>query len=1387
MKYNSKATFVVVACMSLTACEARTSLQSGGSVELRVAALTLPAVANVCYDIAVSTQANTVWAKGDPLNTRGGRNQRDRAQSGIPDGDSICSDTFGDGTGGDITYIGPCDSSAAADTHAGTPGTQNDVTIRVDGLYDATGVDIGAWRDPCGAAGCTISLTCEENEDALAEFNLTLMREANQGFFDIAIGLEDVFCSAKFDTCYDDDHHIELLHGADDARDWTGVFAFACSAGAGASATNLLYGLVTVDCGDAGVFVLDPTADAGNASVSAGANTLHYGIYRGLEELDCGSGPGSCKKVYWNLALSIDDLVALNSTCTLSFSATVNDDNQGFSAGRPVATGLIYPYVDVRATLTTAGLPPATTGDANCQRHALDASDGVVSTAYKGTVRGVPEPPVMCSQYNGSVSATDATEGCAVDSDTVPRIGTPVALSSVPSASGCGFSSLNHAVFTNTAGTTFIATSEHRPCDTMVDRLVVYTNPTDGEWTSATPFTYDYSATTSTTPGTLGMPDGISVTGDRTGAPHVLSFLRRDENGHGAAGAVYLRQAADSWAVTQDAFTDEAIQQAADNSAGASQSGFGLFSLSVDDADQLHFLATDTAPSATRSNVVYASAPIGSATWNAAEPLYSRLTSVPDHTGVLVPAQDFIDGFGVQVWIDAPTCTLMGRELAVDGWGPTNISVPLGYAACSGDAADGYGIGDPYSAVFLSAAGEPTFFFAAHPSGQAGPLTFIILARSGGSWTNTTSTPPWGAAFALPIRAYHDASDRLRILHADPSRSKLLTYDVVTGVDTILYSTDHEISAIDAESHDPRVIVWTELDGTNTTLQVADLTSCAAGACSRLRDQRSLVTPRSVKETIARELFSKIDLSRPSMADLTQYRLAYTQKQLQDHPTLTPNVWEAALDAWRDITLEKFRARNFGMFTNNTDGYYLTHPGPRRPVQIMAGIFPYDTPPPWLTGPAPLNYVASHPNYSDFRHIRNFLAGGNSIDWYAARPAGKHDEFAWQTSWAGWAGGYWQGHAYPLAIPPRALIEEDVPLSVPANREAYLERYFKLYSEVFYQAPADWWRGYADYANSSGSSWFTSNAVNGMCWNDNLNHLPETAEVVGAMQSIKAFANSLADSDIPTAVLSVLSTYAPSPQLPLPVFLRHPQDARFGDIDSTQLAKIALGMERYATGPLLFFGYYPGAPPNQRLSSLQGLILFAGIFDEFKRVPDLQRKLRQEASSILDAQFLPDGTDLEQAFNYNAVDRTTLREIYDFLEPSQANPAWQSLRAGMLATIERLDGVKDLLLTPLAGLPQVGGNGQIVPPDFWSSLATAVDPSSFGLTHHLGVDMNGAPKPYLSAQLPYAGYFAQRDGWEATSRYLFFYNNRPQITHQMRGTLSVQIVAYGRQLAVPRG
>jgi len=113
----------------------------------------------------------------------------------VYDVDNVCSGQFGDGRGG-ISYVGPCDAQARND--------QNVVEIELVDLYTgdpAVALASDEYRNPCPVGGgqCKLSVACEENADAAVVSNLTVMRDAIQCFFDIAVNFEGIFCSAKVD------------------------------------------------------------------------------------------------------------------------------------------------------------------------------------------------------------------------------------------------------------------------------------------------------------------------------------------------------------------------------------------------------------------------------------------------------------------------------------------------------------------------------------------------------------------------------------------------------------------------------------------------------------------------------------------------------------------------------------------------------------------------------------------------------------------------------------------------------------------------------------------------------------------------------------------------------------------------------------------------------------------------------------------------------------------------------------------------------------------------------------------------------------------------------------------------------------------------------------
>ncbi|TNF32162.1 MAG: hypothetical protein EP329_11080 [Deltaproteobacteria bacterium] len=346
---------------------------SGPPLEVAIAALGLPAAGDVVWDIEVDNgAAEVVWQR------------------------RVTSTAYGDGAGS-ASLVGTCDASVGA--------ADNTVRVWIVGVYPApvAAADAGAFASGQdtgdGAVGATSlpfqnptatgplerTVRCEANADNAVRFDVTVARPAVQGFFDVAVSFDDVFCSAKFDCCRDVDgdgcatdgsEDLRLLFDADGARARTFVLALACTAGPGAAtATDLYMDAVAIDCDvttDAATFGPDllvaPAGDPGNqctagavaacgaviASPGVDADSYLYqvAVYRGEESLQ--TGGVSAAKAYWNLAFGVQDGI---SACQLRTRATADDAADAGDAvvDGVIAAGVVYPYLRWDVDLGSCG------------------------------------------------------------------------------------------------------------------------------------------------------------------------------------------------------------------------------------------------------------------------------------------------------------------------------------------------------------------------------------------------------------------------------------------------------------------------------------------------------------------------------------------------------------------------------------------------------------------------------------------------------------------------------------------------------------------------------------------------------------------------------------------------------------------------------------------------------------------------------------------------------------------------------------------------------------------------------------------------------------------------------------------------------------------------
>jgi len=419
----------VVVCLGGCGSGASPDFLGGPSVSINMAALNLQGVGDVVWDVEVvngADPAQVVWQK------------------------RLSSTGYGD-SAGSASYVGPCDAD---------PGVnENTVKVWVVGVYSSPVATLGTFasgavggatppdvefQNPTTDGALTQVATCQENADVFVQFDVALMRPAQQGFFDIAVNFNNIFCSAKFDCCADTDANgcatdgtedIELLFDASGARSSTMVLGFACTAGATAGVETELYlDALQLDCTTptaetfAADITLNPSGPAGNQctagadgmstctgvvtesnGVDADAYLYQLAIFRGLEQLQ--SGGVDAQKVYWNLALGVKraETGADITDCWLRTQGTADDANgTSIVALGNIAAGAVYPYIQWDVNLATCGAEPLTFGDASAMVRADYTTTGGAGRGfaygYGPNLTAGPFCAVVCANGGQCVS-----------------------------------------------------------------------------------------------------------------------------------------------------------------------------------------------------------------------------------------------------------------------------------------------------------------------------------------------------------------------------------------------------------------------------------------------------------------------------------------------------------------------------------------------------------------------------------------------------------------------------------------------------------------------------------------------------------------------------------------------------------------------------------------------------------------------------------------------------------------------------------------------------------------------------------------------------------------------------------------------------------------------
>lgn len=212
----------------------------------------------------------------------------------------------------------------------------------------------------------------------------------------------------------------------------------------------------------------------------------------------------------------------------------------------------------------------------------------------------------------------------------------------------------------------------------------------------------------------------------------------------------------------------------------------------------------------------------------------------------------------------------------------------------------------------------------------------------------------------------------------------------------------------------------------------------------------------------------------------------------------------------------------------------------------------------------------------------------------------------------------------------------------------------------------------------------------------------------------------------------------------------------------------------------------PGAP-NQQVGVASQLLICANLFNTFKESADWYETAKQAilAGTRIGGN-LPDGSDLEQAFNYNLA----LAPTYEGIVKASGTPpaAWTE----PLNRIAR-DRARFIfsLLRPTDQMPGLCTMDDR-PASQWPWTADyarnhAADPFVSRIANHTWGDGKEPLPAFTSIAYPYGGFYVMRNGWDKQAHHLFFMASRPAVGHADRCKNSLQLTAFGKTMLIDSG
>lgn len=267
----------------------------------------------------------------------------------------VASSRYGNGEGGDISYVGPCD----AEDRDGDGEATNTATLTLDSLPP---LDASEWADP---GPVVKSFTCVENADTPVTFDLTILRSGGDGFVDYTVDIDQLLCSAKVDCEYSDGSPIELVFDENGDRGQTAVLAISCHADVGDD-LHINGAVPVIVCEDGTVHAVDLGTTSASVNTEPGALTFGEMTTADVEVR------GDQEYLFWSAAIGLNPPSG-HGACRLLARFT---PSRGPLPDGALPAGTVYPAIVVDVPLNNAA------DELTCGQHPLVMGDGPVGVSY---------------------------------------------------------------------------------------------------------------------------------------------------------------------------------------------------------------------------------------------------------------------------------------------------------------------------------------------------------------------------------------------------------------------------------------------------------------------------------------------------------------------------------------------------------------------------------------------------------------------------------------------------------------------------------------------------------------------------------------------------------------------------------------------------------------------------------------------------------------------------------------------------------------------------------------------------------------------------------------------------------------------------------------------